>query len=214
MDLTKKTQESASQLGGIKHGMDFFDTNDFFIDEKLKMFKVENTYDVYNGSGKKIGVIQQRLSGFHKVLSFIEGVNKMLPFTFDIIDTNGTIHAAVKKGWTIMQSKIDVVDGNGKLIGKLHQQFRFLGIRFAVLGPSGQTLATLNSKGLRAKKFIILDTQGNNIGKVDKKLSKSFSEIFTSVDKYNVNFNSNYASRDNKVVILAAAVSLDLLLRN
>jgi hypothetical protein len=38
-------------------------------------------------------------------------------------------------------------------------------------------------------------------------------EIFTSADKYNVNINTDFSSMENKVAILAGAITIDMVLK-
>lgn len=40
----------------------FFESNDYFIDEKVNLFKFENTYKVYNDKGEDVGTINQKLT--------------------------------------------------------------------------------------------------------------------------------------------------------
>jgi len=44
----------------------FFDSNSYFIDEKVNFFKFENCYKIYNDQGDPVGMINQKLSGGQK----------------------------------------------------------------------------------------------------------------------------------------------------
>jgi antitoxin component HigA of HigAB toxin-antitoxin module len=65
--------------------MSFFDSNSYFIDEKVNFLKFENSYKVFNDKGDEIGSVRQRLTAGQKLLRLL--VNKaLLPFSLEIRD--------------------------------------------------------------------------------------------------------------------------------
>ena len=45
----------------------FFETNEYFIDQKVNFFKFEAEYKVFNQEGTQIGFIRQRISTGWKI---------------------------------------------------------------------------------------------------------------------------------------------------
>ncbi|MEI2711552.1 MAG: hypothetical protein V9E96_21450 [Chitinophagaceae bacterium] len=76
---------------------EFFECNEYLIDEKVTFLQFENEYKVYNDLGVQIGAIKQRVSGWHKVLRLL--LNKaMLPFLLELKDTNDNLLVSVERG--------------------------------------------------------------------------------------------------------------------
>ena len=83
----------------------FFDTNSFFIDEKVNFFKFENCYKIYNDKGEDIGQIKQKLTAGQKMLRLL--LNKaMLPFLLEIKNSNDQLEASISRGWTFLCLKL------------------------------------------------------------------------------------------------------------
>lgn len=91
---------------------------------KVSFLKFTNEYKVYNKDGAQIGVIKQRMSAGHKLLTLL--INKaMLPFKLEITDVNDQLQATISRGWTFWMSKIVVTDADGVEIGLIKQKFKF-----------------------------------------------------------------------------------------
>ncbi len=85
----------------------FFDTDSFFIDEKVNFLKFENAYQVFDDKGENIGQIAQKMSGDQKAAQLVAGKG-MMPFHLDIKDKDDRVLASVKRGTTLFLSKISV----------------------------------------------------------------------------------------------------------
>jgi uncharacterized protein YxjI len=191
--------------------LSFFDSNSYFIDEKVNAFKFENDYKVYNDKGDEIGNVMQRLSFGEKLLRLV--VKKsMLPFRLDIMDVDGNLQASVSRGWTFFMSKITITDANGSLIGSIQQKFTIIRPSFKIFNSSDQLVAVI-SGDWRAWEFSITDSSDNQIGRISKKWAGVMKEFFTSADKYNVTINPGYTNPSNKIAIIASALTLDMVLK-
>ncbi|WP_394344105.1 LURP-one-related/scramblase family protein [Aureibaculum algae] len=189
----------------------FFESNSYFIDEKVNYFKFENSYKVFNDKGKEIGSVNQKLSFGQKALSLL--LNKsMLPFQLEIKDTSGNLQTTISRGWTFFMSTIVIDDAKGKTIGSIKQKFKLFKPTFKIVNTSGQILAVINGDW-KAWNFQIKDGYDKPIGTISKKWNGAMKEIFTSADKYNVDFNSNYTDITNKMAILSSAITIDMVLK-
>jgi len=163
---------------------EFFESNDYFIDEKVQFLKFHNVYKLYDPVGLQVGTVTQQVSGWHKVLSLF--VKKaMLPFRLQVTDTNDRVLASIHRGWTFWMSKITIKDGNDVVSGYIKQRFRFLKPRFQIFDPSQNQIAEINGDW-KAWNFSITDTSGVQIGSINKKWAGLAKEFFTSADKYHV----------------------------
>src|SRR5687767_14628714 len=102
---------------------EFFETNSFFIDEKVNLLKFENSYKVFNDKGANIGTVAQRIPIGLKMLSLL--INKaLLPFMLEIKNADERVEATISRGWTLWMSKIMIKDTNEKEVGYIKQKFK------------------------------------------------------------------------------------------
>ena len=189
----------------------FFLGDEYFIDEKVNFLKFTNDYKVYNELGNQIGLIKQRMSGWHKVLTLLIN-KKMMPFQLEITDINDQLQATISRDWTFWMSKIVVTDQNGAVIGLINQKFKFFKPEFLINDINGINIAKITGDW-QAWNFSIVNPAGAEMGKISKKWAGAMKEIFTTADKYNVSIDPNYAESSNKVAIIATAITIDMVLK-
>jgi len=189
----------------------FFESNNYFIDEKVNFFKFENCYQIFNEKGENIGAIKQKLSAGQKFLRLI--LNKaMLPFLLEIKNSDDQLEASISRGWTFFMSKITIKDAQGNIVGTIKQKFKLLKPTFKIYNPSDVLIAEINGDW-KAWNFKIVDASDNQIGTISKKWAGAMKEIFTSADKYNVNIESSYSNIENKIALLSGAITIDMVLK-
>lgn len=189
----------------------FFETNKYFIDQKVNFFKFENEYKVFNQTGEQIGAIKQKLSASHKLFSLFLG-KAMLPFLMEIVDMNGNIIAIVKRNWTFFMSEIAVLDGNNNSLGFIRQKWSFLKPVFHIMNAEKNKIADIKGDW-KAWNFAISEPDGSSIGSVSKKWAGAMKEMFTSADKYNVSIKEEYQENADKIVIVSTAITIDMVLK-
>lgn len=189
----------------------FFESNDYFVDEKVNFFKFGNTYKVFNDKGEDIGTINQKLTIGQKILRlFLK--KPMLPFLLEIRNSQDQLEASITRGWTFFLSKIEIKDGNGEVIGIIKQKFKLFKPTFKIYDQADQLIAEI-SGDWKAWNFTIFDALNNQIGSISKKWAGAMKEIFTTADKYNVHIDSVHANQKNKIAILASAITIDMVLK-
>ena len=189
----------------------FFDSNSYFIDEKVNFLKFANGYKVYNDQGELVGSIQQQLSLGQKLLRLVLK-KAMLPFTLEIKDTNEELQATVSRGWTFFLSKITVRDEQGEVVGIVKQKFSFLKPHFKIYNALGDLIAEI-SGDWKAWNFVIKNELTTPIGNITKKWAGVAKELFTSADKYNVHIDAEFSNKEYKRAVLAAAITIDMVLK-
>ena len=189
----------------------FFDSNTYFIDEKVNFFKFENCYQVYNEKGENIGAIKQKLTSGQKFLRLL--LNKsMLPFLLEIKNANDETQASISSGWTFFMSKIVIKDYQGMEIGTIQQKFRFFKSNFKIFNNSKELIAEINGDW-KAWNFEITDASKTPIGTISKKWAGAVKELFTTADKYNVTIDPVNTKKENKIIILASAITIDMVMK-
>jgi uncharacterized protein YxjI len=189
----------------------FFEANNYFIDEKVNFFKFENTYKVFDEKGANIGSVKQKLTLGQKLLRLLVN-KKMLPFKLEIKDINGVLLASLSRGWTFFFSKIVMSSGDGRTIGTVRQKFKLFKPFFTIFNHEEKQIAEITGDW-KAWKFVIKDQSGSQIGTISKKWAGVLQEVFTTADKYHVNIDPSYANMMNKIVILSAAITIDMVLK-
>jgi uncharacterized protein YxjI len=190
---------------------DFFQCDDYFIDEKIGLLKFSNNYKVFNEVGVQIGNVRQDVPFAHKLLRMF--LNKsMMPFMLNIVDANEQTVASIHRGWTFWMSKIEIKDANGVVVGGIKQKFKFLKPLFFILDAHGNTLAEIKGDW-KAWNFTIVDAAGRELGIITKKWAGAFKEIFTTADKYRVNIAKECPEDVNKIAIVAGAITIDMVLK-
>jgi uncharacterized protein YxjI len=189
----------------------FFESNTYFIDEKVNFFKFENCYQIYNDKGENIGAIKQKLNIGQKLLTLL--ISKtMLPFLVEIRDSNDNLEVTISRGWTFILSKITIKNSQGEAIGYIKQKFKLFSPTFNIFNTSEELIAEI-SGDWKAWNFKINDAANNQIGSISKKWAGAMKELFTTADKYNVQIEENYANLENKIAILAGAITIDMVLK-
>lgn len=189
----------------------FFDSNTYFIDEKVNFFKFENVYNIYDGEGKNVGAVKQKLTTGQKMLRLLLK-KPMLPFLLEIKDEIDQVEATISRGWTFWMSKITIADADGAKIGMITQKFKFFKPTFTISDKEDRTIATITGDW-KAWNFVIKDNQEKEIGKISKKWAGLAQEMFTTADKYNVNLNAEITNKEHKMAILASAITVDMVLK-
>lgn len=190
----------------------FFQSNSYFIDEKVNMFKFENAYNVYDESGDHIGAITQRLTTSEKLLRLLLD-KRMMPFKLVVQGLNGKELATIQRGWTFWMSKIEVLDADNKVIGYVKQKFKFFKPEFQILSSSEQLIGIITGDW-KAWNFDIKDASQKQIGSISKKWAGAVKEIFTSADKYNVSIDPAFSSSiEHKQALVSCAITIDMVLK-
>lgn len=190
----------------------FFQSNSYFIDEKVNMFQFENAYNVYSETGDHIGAVTQRLSVGHKLMRlFLD--KKMMPFKMVIQSHNGNVLTTIQRGWTFWMSKIEIIDSDNNVIGYVKQKFKFFKPEFQIVDASEKLIATITGDW-KAWNFEIKNSSQQQVGTISKKWAGAMKEIFTSADKYNVSIDSAFSSSiQHKQVIVSCAITIDMVLK-
>lgn len=189
----------------------FFESDSYFIDEKVNFLKFANEYKIYDKEAVQIGMVKQRLSAGQKALRML--INKaMMPFYLEIVDHEGIVQSSIRRGWTFFMSKISVFDGNQTLVGTIQQKFKLFKPTFKIFDPNGIQIAEITGDW-KAWNFTIKDAHGAQIGTVNKKWAGLAKEFFTTADKYNVTIDQSYPEDNNKILILSSAITIDMVLK-
>lgn len=190
----------------------FFESDDYFIDEKINYFKFGNTYNIFNKEAEQVGIINQTLPTWQKFLRLL--VNKALfPFVLEVKDMDDNLQVLIKRGWTFWMSKITIHDAQDKIIGTIKQKFKLFKPTFLITNASDNLIATITGDW-KAWDFKIKDANEKQIGTINKKWGGLLKEAFTRADKYYVAIDPDCKEDTDKIAIVACAITIDMVLKN
>jgi len=105
--------------------------------------------------------------------------------------------------------RLEVSGADGRLLGAIQQRFSILSKRFDVTDASERVLLTVSSPIWRPWTFAF-ERQARTLARVEKKWSGLLREAFTDADRFRVTFDGGELSPDERSLVLAAAVFIDL----
>jgi uncharacterized protein YxjI len=105
--------------------------------------------------------------------------------------------------------RLEVSSADGRLIGAIQQRFSLLSKRFDVMDASGRVLLTVSSPIWRPWSFAF-ERQERTLARVEKKWSGLLREAFTDADRFRVTFDSGELGPDERSLVLAGALFIDL----
>jgi len=105
--------------------------------------------------------------------------------------------------------RLEVSDANGRPLGAIQQRFALFSKRFDVTDPSGRLLLSVSSPLWRPWTFAF-ERDGRELARVEKKWSGMLREAFTDADRFRVAFESAELTLDERSLVLAAGLFIDL----
>lgn len=132
------------------------------------------------------------------------------PFTLELKTPSGALVLRCKRPWTFWFARMEVEDGEGRLLGTLRQRFRLFGRAYDVEGPGGEWLATLRGPLFRPWTFLV-ERDGRELCRISKQWSGLGVEMFTHADNFGVRFDSALQDSRLRALLLAATFLIDFV---
>jgi uncharacterized protein YxjI len=167
-----------------------------------------NRYQVVGDDGQTVFIAGEVGSGLGLLLlrSFLKASR---PFTMELKTPDGATALRLRRPWRFWLSQMEVQDGEGHLLGSVHQRFAFFARLYDVLGPSGELLATLRGPFFKPWTFHI-EQNGQEVGLIQKRWSGFGKEMFTDADNFGVTFEGVRDAR-LRTLVVAATFLLDFV---
>ncbi|HEU4488121.1 MAG TPA: phospholipid scramblase-related protein [Actinomycetota bacterium] len=183
------------------------------VNQRPKLVELTNQYVIRDAQGQEIGFMQQEgQSKLRKVLRFATDVDQFLTHRLALYDTDGNKLLQLVRPAKIFKSKFSVEDGNGNSIGSIVQRNVFGKIGFELLNPGGGELGRIQAENWRAWDFAIVDNDGKEIGRIDKKFVGVLKAVFTPADNYIVDIDPTLEG-EIRLLTIAAAIAVDTALK-
>jgi uncharacterized protein YxjI len=195
--------------------------NQYFVKEHTGIFKASNNYDIFDPATSQLLLKcrEPNLGLFSKLFRFTD-FKRMTPFHIEIRTPEGAKVLSIKRGMSLLLSKVEVLDENDKIVGYFKQKFFTIGGKFDVFNAQEQIVCTLKGKWTSWDfRFMRGETE---LASVSKKWAGLGKELFTTADNYMLSINdavdtshsSSYNTSDNtRILIVAAVMCIDMVLK-
>ncbi len=189
-----------------------FNLKNWFIKEHAGLLKFSDTYDILDpASSEQVGIAKERPGQWIIALRFLVN-KKMLPTRVDIHpgkDIEAPPVFSIKRGFTLLRSRVEVVAGDGRLLGSFQSKVFSLGGAFRVFDGQDQEVALVKGDW-KGWNFKFLEGGTREVGKVTKKWAGMGKELFTSADNYMISIEESQGP-DRAALLLAAGLAIDTI---
>lgn len=192
---------------------DVLGRNTYLVKEHVGAFKAANNFDIFDpATGQMLLQCREESLGWiTKVLRFTD-YKRTTPFDVQVRTPDGAAVLRVRRGVSLLRSKVEVLDENDRPVGGFHQRLLSLGGRFDVLDQTGHTAFSLQGKWT-GWDFRFLAGQ-RELAHVTKKWAGVGKELFTSADDYVLAISDDVAEHDPvRLLILGAVLCIDFVLK-
>jgi uncharacterized protein YxjI len=187
--------------------------NLFFIKEHVGIFKAANNYDIFDPQSQQkiLECREPNLGFFSKLLRFTD-YKRFTPFDVVVSTPEGQKVLSVKRGVSFLLSKVQVLDGNDRVVGSFRQKLFSIGGKFDVLDAQEQVVCTL--KGTWTSWDFRFVQGGAEFAAVSKKWAGLGKELFTTADNYMLSIDPGVPAGDSRrLLIVAAVMCIDMVLK-
>lgn len=185
-----------------------------FVNQKFEAgeffgFETRNKYQVLDEQKNLIAFAAEQRKG---ILGFLLRQYLGHWFKFDVHFFNGNreVFLIANHPFRWFFTRIELRDTQGRFIGAIQKRFSLLTKRFDVENARGMAILEVASPIWKLWTFEFKH-QGKPVAKVQKKWSGVFSEMLTDRDNFMVEFTNPSMSEDERHLVMAAAVFIDLL---
>lgn len=105
--------------------------------------------------------------------------------------------------------RLEVINPHGKKVGALQQRFALLHKKFDLESGDGRVKMTVYSPFWRIWTFPVM-AEGREVARVEKKWSGLLKETFLDADNFRVSFLDPRLSQDDRLLLMATALFIDL----
>ena len=187
------------------------DKSNYLVKEHVGVLKLSGTYDIIDPETQaQIGVAQERLGFLLHALRLVID-KRILPTTVAIAEqVDGPAVLTIKRGFTLLRSRIDILDRSGQAIGYFKSKLFSLGGGFYVYDTRDQLVAEVKGDW-KGWNFKFIDANGREIGTVSKKWAGFGKELFTSADNYMIAIAEGVKGQAG--LLLAAGLAIDIVFK-
>jgi len=172
-------------------------------------FESRNKYRISDESGREVAFAAEQQKGFlGAVLRQFFG--HWRSFTIHFYDPSRREFMIADHPFRWFFQRLEVRDVNNRALGIIERRFAIFSKRFDVMNMQEHLLLEVSSPFWRIWTFPFR-RRGKELAKISKKWSGIGSEMFTDRDNFLVEYPDPALSADERALVLAAAVYIDMM---
>lgn len=172
-------------------------------------FEARNKYSIETEDGEVIGSAAEETKGFLGAV-FRQILGHWRSFVIHIFGTDHSEVYLLNHPFRFYFERLEVASRSGELIGTIERRFSFLTKKFEVEDPHGRVIMSVASPIWRIWTFRFLAFDGRERAVVSKKWSGLGREMFLDADNFVLSFSSSDLTANERVLLLAAALFIDI----
>jgi len=188
----------------------------YFVRERVGLLKISDTYDIFDPDTRvQIGIAKDRPGNLIHALRLVLG-KAILPIKVFVYEGNNPddvtrLLFSIQRGFTLLRSRVEVIDKDGVVIGWFVSKLFSIGSAFNVFDDTGARIALIQGDW-KGWNFSFTDESGSEMGRITKKWSGIGKELFTSADNYIISLNQPYPPKVN-MLLLAGGLAVDTIFK-
>lgn len=172
-------------------------------------FETRNKYEICDDNKNIIGFAAEQQKGLWGFL-FRQLLGHWRSFDLNIFDANKNTLIICNHPFKFFFQEFHIKNHQNKVLGILDQRFAIFRKKFDVLDENKSLVFRMNSGFFQFWTFPITDLNGHEVAVIKKKWSGFLKEVFLDADNFMVEFKSPKLTQEQRMVILAASVFVDL----
>ena len=188
----------------------------FAVKEQVKFLKNHKTYDIFDPESKaQIGTAEETISGLVKMLRWVIDA-KFMGTKIEVREyPEKALVFTIRRGAYFFRSRVEVLDGNGDLVGYFKSKFFSLGGGFHVYDKNDKHFAEVKGNFTGFKYRVLTPDHKVELGRVSKEWGGLMKELFTSADSYIVDVADDLREQPiAKMLVLATCLATDMIFKS
>lgn len=171
-------------------------------------FETRNKYQIVDERNQPVAFAAEQQKG---VFGFLvrQFLGHWRSFEFHVFNPARQKMLTARQPFRFFFQRLEVFDSSGSFVGAIQQRFSVLTKRFDVQNERGMTIMEVASPLLKLWTFPFM-SNGRQVACIQKKWSGIFMEAFTDKDTFLVEFSDPAMSQQEREMVLAAALFIDL----
>jgi uncharacterized protein YxjI len=176
--------------------------------EVVTGFETGNKYFILDPQGNKLMKGSEKSSTFSRL-----ALGAVRDMDIIISDPSGATIMNINRPFKLVHKNVTVTDSSGKLIATIFKKFSLGKTIFNVMNGQDQQLFTVRGGAFinigKSRKFTIYNSQGTEVGFIQKEWSGLVKETFTDADLFTLHFPID-ANAETRALLVATTVFVDL----
>jgi uncharacterized protein YxjI len=186
--------------------------NTYLVKQHAGLFKRTAAYDIFDAqNNQQVGTAKEEPSTLASILRLFVDKKKVPTQVVFYEQGEDKPLFSIYRPFSFFRSKVQVLDGDGQVIGSFKSKMMSLGGGFWVYDGEDQQFAEVKGDW-KGWSFKFLTSDGQELGSVGKKWAGLAKELFTSADNYVIGLNDAAKGKKNSnMLLLAAGLAIDII---